>query len=455
MKYRVLIESVVKQASAVTCEIEQQVNHEFEELEEAARNCDEAGEPKKKAKLARQRLANPGFASTSLSTAVEAQARMRETLIEKCARSAAAVEKALADHAANCVALRWHEKKQQLYEAAKAAHPSRKHSPAEGEVTSDEMKFLKEMRDRGVPLHALGEGNGNDLDHFAFLLKDLAKPIGKRKRTGAWGRAFSAGALNIAVSEMSADEAEVLRLVWGQGYPEGDEAKKVLEEEAGRPLDISPSFAHMVLGVAEHHDVELLKGLQRNIATAERLGAQGRRSDEVRGDEGATTAGMPDQNAEAGEARSTLGSTSAELSSAETGGDDRRNIAPALPAPTLEAVTSTTTDQSAEVEDAVQHADLYLPTAFRIISEVVTDYVANFRAPDGQFDSGLSVKLLSTMETIGVDVSRARSVCRLSPAAWASAIQDMAGSEQGKVAELLFTDVRLRDRLRADGYEVP
>ncbi|GEM_PF-3745793 len=456
MTNHVLIDSLAEQASTVTYEIEQRVNREFEELEEDARECDEAGKLTGKAKLARQRLANPGYASTSLSEAVEAQARMRMALIKKCVRSAAAVEKALADHAANYVALRWHEKKQQLYEAAKAAHPSRKHSPAEGEVTADEMKFLKEMRDRDVPLHALGEGNEYDRDHIAFLLKDLAKPIGERKRTGAWGRAFSAGALNIAVSEMSADEAEVLRLVWGEGYPEGEEAKKVLEEEAGRPLDISPSFAHMVLGVAEHHDVEFLKGLQRNIATAERLGAESRGSDAVRRHPDTAIVQLEDQAAETDDGQTTPSGTMRDLSQAgDASCDGVRESEPDLPLAGSEPVTSAMDDQSACLRGAPYHADAYRQTASSIISETVEKIALNYRLPFDQFDAALSVKLLEILTKIGVEEVRVRSIAWLPPTERAAAIQDLTGSEQERVAEMLLSDVRLRDSLRVAGYEVP
>ncbi|WP_140418396.1 hypothetical protein [Sphingomonas mucosissima] len=70
---------------------------------------------------------------------------------------------------------------------------------------------------------------------------------------------------------MSDDEAEALRIVWSRGYDAAAEAKAALEDVAGRPLDISPNFARMIIGAQEHYDLGELPGLKQNVETAEQL----------------------------------------------------------------------------------------------------------------------------------------------------------------------------------------
>ncbi len=252
-------------------QIERDIVARLAEMRVVADQRDDEGRLTKPAKIMRQRLQNPDLSTTTLKVALNSAAAVQADLVEKARLASLSLIRAEAAYAEALAALHFHALHRELFEEKAQSGQTRKRELSADQVSVEEMNFLLEMRRRDVPVSAMDQGNGYERDFIAFFLRDLAKPIDKRSSTGAWARTFSQGALNMPVLTMTEDEAEALRIVWSRGYDDAVQAKRSLEEVAGRQLDINLSFAQLLVGASEHYDLDQLDGLKKNLETAEAL----------------------------------------------------------------------------------------------------------------------------------------------------------------------------------------
>ena len=229
-----------------------------------------------KAKSARQRLNNPEL-NTTLASVAERKAIPNSRL--KCAEGVKASEALFAQAAADLqvayAAQHFEERRAALFrDAAEATSPrSRKADPERPEP--EEMTFLHHMRNLGVPISAMDQGNHLERGYIADLLRELALPISERSKYGPWARAFASGQLNVSGAHMTPDEAEAIRCLIGRHNEAAEAAKRMIESSFGKSFDLSPGFALILVRLALPENLEEFDGLLKNEERAERRISRG------------------------------------------------------------------------------------------------------------------------------------------------------------------------------------
>lgn len=228
-----------------------------------------SGQLTKAAKDARQRLKNPELnitvPSVSLQKAIP-NALMKAA--EEVNSKEAAVAKAIADLEVAYSAEEFQKKRAELYESAAGESPPRRRQTDPQRVEPEEMTFLLEMRELGVPTSVMDQGNFFERCHIAALLKELAHPIAERSKAGPWARAFAGGQLNVSGTHMTLGEAEAIRRLVGRHNEAAEAAKRIIQEKYGETFDVSPGFALVLLKVALDGGAEEYDSLSKNADRA-------------------------------------------------------------------------------------------------------------------------------------------------------------------------------------------
>lgn len=228
-----------------------------------------SGQLTKAAKDARQRLKNPELnitvPSVSLQKAIP-NALMKAA--EEVNSKEAAVAKAIADLEVAYSAEEFQKKRAELYESAAGESPPRRRQTDPQRVEPEEMTFLLEMRELGVPTSVMDQGSFFERCHIAALLKELAHPIAERSKAGPWARAFAGGQLNVSGTHMTPGEAEAIRRLVGRHDEAAEAAKRIIQEKYGETFDVSPGFALILLKVALDGGAEEYDSLSKNADRA-------------------------------------------------------------------------------------------------------------------------------------------------------------------------------------------
>lgn len=228
-----------------------------------------SGQLTKAAKDARQRLKNPELNITVPS--VSLQKAIPNALIkaaEEVSAKEAAAAKAIAELEVAYSVEAFQKKRAELYQSAAGEAPPRRRQTDPQRIEPEEMTFLLEMRELGVPTSVMDQGNFFERCHIAALLKELASPIAERSASGPWARAFAGGQLNVSGTHMTPGEAEAIRRLVARHDEAAEAAKRIIQEKYGETFDVSPSFALILLKIALDGGPEEYDSLSKNADRA-------------------------------------------------------------------------------------------------------------------------------------------------------------------------------------------
>ena len=188
------------------------------------------------ARDARQALNNPNLMTTHHARHLTAA---RKTMLSAKKAEASALSQAVV---AMINAAQATDYLQECEKASAKIEPRKRPTPAVG-VDPEEMVLINELRKRGVTASKCDQLNDENLDYLANLINDKVKAPRHADIGDSWGRAFSAGHLEIPVECASADQKLAMNIAMNPDRQDAAITYDDLCRLAKKKLDISHDFA--------------------------------------------------------------------------------------------------------------------------------------------------------------------------------------------------------------------
>lgn len=195
----------------------------------------------KKAKAARQTLQNPIDGTASLSQTEDSLVKAANRILKDHGKQLAAMAPVLVEL--------WITKSQ--LEDVRQEREKVKASKCGADVRVHERAFLNAIYAAGSTQRDLRQLAGPDIAYIAAFMREKTQDPHHRRADGLAMAAFRGGNLDLAVKGLNADEQFAVLLASDNISEQDLKAKRMFEEAAGRPLDLSATLAGALARASE------------------------------------------------------------------------------------------------------------------------------------------------------------------------------------------------------------